>query len=149
MLAKIQGVFRLTRDIELKYTQDGKAIGRLGLVCSEKYGDKETVLFIDGTVFGKAAELINQYAGTKGTQIFLTGKLKTDQWEKDGQKYSKTVMIVEDFQFIDHKKDSERSQQSDPSNYNQPKHTDYQPRPQMPQATSGGLYDDMSEEIPF
>ena len=40
MLAKINGVFRLTRDAELKYTPTGVAIVKLGLACSEKFKDK-------------------------------------------------------------------------------------------------------------
>lgn len=100
MLAKISGVFRLTRDAELRYTASGVAILKVGLACSEKYKDKETQLFIDGTAFGKSGELINQYAGSKGTQIFIAGKLQTDMWEKDGQKQSKISIQIEDFQFL-------------------------------------------------
>jgi single-strand DNA-binding protein len=100
MLCKCQGVFRLTRDLELKYLSDGTPVAKLGLACSEKYKEKETQLFLEASIFGKASEILSQYAGTKGTQIFLTGKLKTEQWEKDGQKHSKIVMAIEDFQFI-------------------------------------------------
>ena len=110
MLAKIQGVFRLTKDLELKYLQDGTAVAKLGLACSEKFKEKETQLFLEASIFGKASEVLNQYAGSKGTQIFLTGKLKTEQWEKDGQKQSKTVMMVEDFQFLGSKQDGQAAQ---------------------------------------
>lgn len=108
MLASINGLFRLTRDAEVTVTEGGMSIVKLGLVCSEKYKEKETVLFIDGTAFGKAGEIINQYAGKKGTQIYLRGKLQTDQWEKDGEKKSKISMVVEGFDFVSdgRKKDS-------------------------------------------
>ncbi len=108
MLAKTQGLFRLIRDAELAYTQSGTAILKIGLACSEKYKDKETQLFLDATVFGKPAEIINQYAGAKGTQIFLSGKLQTETWEKDGKKNYKTVMIVEDFDFVSNKQSNEQ-----------------------------------------
>lgn len=100
MLAKVSGLFRLTRDAELKYSGSGTAVVKLGLACSEKFGDKESQLFIDATAFGKPAEIISQYAGSKGNQIFLVGKLQTDSWEKDGQKQFKTVMIIEGFDFV-------------------------------------------------
>jgi len=104
MLCKCCGLFRLTRDMELSYTASGMAIGKLGLACSEKYKDKETVLFLDATSFGKQAEILKQYAGTKGTQIYLTGKLQTDSWtDKEGNKKSKTVMIIEGFDFVSNK----------------------------------------------
>ena len=117
MLAKVQGVFRLTRDLELRYLQDGTPVAKLGLACSEKYKEKETVLFLEASVFGRVSEILNQYAGKKGTQIFLAGKLKTEQWEKDGQKHSKIIMIIEDFQFIDSKNDNtqQRNQSHQPT----------------------------------
>jgi len=109
-LAKISGLFRLTRDSELKYSQSGSAILKLGLACSEKFGEKETQLFIDATAFGKPAEIINQYAGEKGTQIFLTGKLQTESWEKEGVKQYKTSMIVESFDFVSKPKGEQQEQ---------------------------------------
>lgn len=101
MLAKIQGLFRLTRDAELKYANNGTAILKLGLACSEKFKDKETQLFLDATVFSKPAEIINQYAGNKGTQIFLCGKLETQTWDNnEGKKQYKNNMVVESFEFV-------------------------------------------------
>ena len=102
MLAKIQGLFRLTRDAELIYAQSGSAILKLGLACSEKYKEKETQLFIDAVAFGKAGELISQYSGQKGKQIFLTGKLQTEKWvdNASGQNRSKVSMVIEDFSFV-------------------------------------------------
>lgn len=106
-LARVSGMFRLTRDAELKYGQSGNAILKLGLACSEKFGDKETQLFIDATAFGKQAEIISTYAGAKGTQIFINGKLQTESWEKDGQRKSKTTMIIEGFDFVSNKGDAQ------------------------------------------
>ena len=101
MLAKINGVFRLTRDAELRYTQSGQALVKLGLACSEKFKDKETTLFIDAVAFSKPAELINQYAGRKGIQISLSGKLQTEQWvDQNQQKRSKISMTIESFEFL-------------------------------------------------
>ena len=101
MLAKVSGIFRLTRDAELKNTSSGMAIVKVGLACSEKYKDKETTLFIDATCFGKQAEVLNQYAGTKGTQIYIVGKLQTEQWQsKEGINKSKIAMMIEGFEFI-------------------------------------------------
>jgi single-strand DNA-binding protein len=157
MLAKIQGVFRLTRDLELKYLQDGTPVAKLGLACSEKFKEKETQLFLEASIFGKASEVLNQYAGAKGTQIFLTGKLKTEQWEKDGQKHSKVVMMIEDFQFIGSKDDNKSAQpqqqalqqeQQYPQNYNQ--NTAYKEKSkQMPDKNSLPEIDVDEDSIPF
>lgn len=102
-LPKTYGLFRLTRDAELKYSQSGSAILKMGLASSEKFGDKETQCFMDATAFGKMAEVISQYAGEKGTQIFLTGKIQTESWETDGQRRYKNSMIVEGFDFVSNK----------------------------------------------
>lgn len=101
-LPKTYGLFRLTRDSELRFSSEGKPILKMGLVASEKYSDRETQCFIDATVFGKMAETINTYAGEKGTQIFLTGKLQTETWvdQTSGQNRSKHSMIVEGFDFV-------------------------------------------------
>ena len=107
-LARVSGLFRLTREAELKYGQSGSAILKMGLACSEKFGEKESQLFIDATAFGKQAEIISQYAGAKGTQIFINGKLQTESWEKDGQRQSKTTMIIEGFDFVSNKGDTQR-----------------------------------------
>jgi len=110
-LPKINGLFRLTRDAELTYTQNGTGFTRLGLASSEKYKDKETQLFLDAVAFGKTGEIINQYAGTKGTQIFLSGKIQTDSWEKEGKKQYKTSMVVESFDFVSNKQQNQAPQQ--------------------------------------
>ncbi len=107
-LAKVNGLFRLTRDAELRFGNNGTAILKMGLACSEKFGDKETQLFIDATVFGKQAEIINEWAGTKGTQIFLSGKLQTETWvdQTNNQNRSKISMIVESFDFVSKGRDN-------------------------------------------
>ena len=74
-LPKIQNVFRLTREPELKYAQSGTALCKVGLACSEKYKDKETQLFIDGTAFNKTAEMLNTVQ--KGHRVLVVGKINT------------------------------------------------------------------------
>lgn len=120
-LPKTIGMFRLTRDAELKYSQSGSAILKMGLAASEKFGEKETQCFLDATVFGKQAEIISQYAGEKGTQIFLSGKMQTESWEKDGVKQYKNSMIVESFDFVSKpKSDSEKQAYQSPQQKTMP-----------------------------
>jgi len=143
MLAKITGLFRLTRDLELRYGTSGNAIAKLGLVCSEKFKDKETTLFLDAVAFSKSAEILNQYAGSKGTQLFLSGKLQTETWDKDGVKQYKNSMVIESFEFVGKKSDSQgqgNSQQQQQPQYNQQ-------QTQAPQQQTPPF--DESEQIPF
>ena len=112
MLPKISFLARLTRESETFATNEGMCITKVGLACSEKYGEKETVLFIDGTAFKKTAEMIAQIG--KGQRVFVTGKLQTDQWQdsESGQNRSKISMIIESFEFIEPKDQSQQPQNS-------------------------------------
>jgi single-strand DNA-binding protein len=71
----------------------------LGLAVNEKYKDKEEVLFVDVTVWGKNAETCAEYLH-KGSPVFVEGKLKLNTWEQDGQKRSKIDVTALSVQFL-------------------------------------------------
>jgi len=89
---------RFVRDIEMKYTNSGMAIGSFALAVNgrKKVGDswEDEANFIDCTLFGKQADALAKYL-VKGKQVAVTGRLKQDRWEKDGQKRSKLGVIVD------------------------------------------------------
>lgn len=105
---------RLTRDAELTYTNNGVAILKGGIADSRKYKGKEETSFFDYVMFGEKAEKLNQYM-LKGKQMALRGTDKQDRWEKEGQKHSKIVMIVDEVMFLDIKQatDNEKKQPFD------------------------------------
>ena len=97
----------LTRDPELRYMPNGKAIAKIGLAVSRTWTNdagekKEDVAFIDVDAFGRQAEVIGQYF-KKGRPILLEGRLKLDQWEDKNthQKQSKLKVVLESFSFLD------------------------------------------------
>lgn len=95
----------LTRNPEVKYTSKGTAIADFGLAINRTWKDesgqtKEEVTFVDITAYGRTAEVIGEHL-KKGRPILVEGRLKLDQWEKDGRKYSKLKVICESFQFLD------------------------------------------------
>lgn len=96
-------VGRLTRDSELKYTNTGYAVCNFSLAVNRKKrsGDQWTdeVSYFDVVLFGKRGEAIQQYLG-KGKQIAVSGELRQDRWEQDGQKRSKVVIVSSDIQFL-------------------------------------------------
>jgi len=94
-LNKVYLAGRLTRDPELKYTQSGLAMCKLGLAASHYYkgrdGEKkEDTLFIDVTVWDKQAEYLGQRL-RQGNPVLVEGRLRTDSWEDKttGQKRSR------------------------------------------------------------
>ena len=95
----------LTRDVELRHTQSGMALGKFGMAINRKWSQngeqKETTCFVDLTAWGKAAELLNQYV-KKGSPLFVEGRLEYSTWEsqEDGKKRSKLEVVVENFQFV-------------------------------------------------
>ncbi len=106
----------LTRAIELKYMPSGAAIARGAIATSHKYktqdgSQKEEVCFLDFKVFGKPAEIINQYV-KKGSKVMLIGRLVFEQWtDKDGGNRSRHTLRVEEFKFLD-----QNNQQPDKGN---------------------------------
>ena len=79
-------------------------IVKFSLATNENYKDKdgnkvEQTEWHNITVFGKQAGVISQYV-KKGQQLALTGKIKTDTWEKDGVKKYNTNVIMQSFEFI-------------------------------------------------
>jgi len=106
MYNKITLVGNLTRDIELRYTQGGSAIGSTGIATNRKWKSqtgeqKEEVMFVDITFFGRSAEIANQYL-RKGSKILVDGRLKLEQWNaQDGSKRSKHSVTVETMKMLD------------------------------------------------
>jgi len=105
MYNKVILMGNLTRDIEIRYSQSGSAIGNTGIAVNRKWKSqtgeqKEEVMFIDLTLFGRTAEIANQYL-RKGRQVLVDGRLSLDQWTaQDGSKRSKHAVIVENLQML-------------------------------------------------
>lgn len=159
MFNKIVLVGHLTRDIELRYTQSGAAIGSSGIAVTRKYtlnGEKrEETCFIDLTFFGKQAEVSNQYL-QKGSRLLVEGRLKFDQWtDNNGQNRSKHSVAVEVMEMLGEPKQSNQSyQQGGYSNQRPQQGTPKKPQQQKPPADNYEIdvdadkYDD-DETIPF
>ena len=96
----------LTRDPQLRYLPNQTAVVDIGLAVNHKYRtaageDREEVMFIDCTAFGKQAEVINQYC-QKGRPLLVEGRLKLDTWDdkQTGQKRSKHKVTIDNFQLL-------------------------------------------------
>ncbi len=98
---KVILVGTLGRDPEVKYAANGNAIANLNVATSEQWTDKASGQKQEKTewhrvvIFGKLAEIAGQYL-TKGSQVYLEGKLQTRKWQDQntGQdRYSTEVVI--------------------------------------------------------
>ena len=115
MLNKVLLIGNLTRDPELKQTNSGLQIAAFGLAVNRVWTDrnsgekKEDTMFIDISVFGRAAETAHQYLH-KGSRALIEGRLKLDQWtDQNGQKRSKHSVDADNVTFLDRKGDRENS----------------------------------------
>ena len=133
-------VGRLTRDAEMKYTSAGMAIASCAVAVNTSRKDAQgnwtdEANFFDVTIFGKTAETLKPYL-IKGKQIAVTGHLKQDRWEKDGQKFSKVSIVADAVELLGDKKSGEPAPQS---TYAQ----QYQQQQQAP------AQQEFPEDIPF
>jgi len=116
--------------------------------------NKQEVMFIDITVFGRSAEIANQYL-RKGRKVLIEGRLVLDQWvDQTGQKRSKHSIVAEKVQFMESKNsgDDMGGGYTQPNSYQQPA-PQPQPQPQMQQTQNQNnnipSIDIDDEEIPF
>lgn len=89
---------RLTRDVELRSTANGKSVGNFSLAIN-KNGGREGVDFLDFVVWEKRAEAMSKYL-EKGNLVLIEADANVESWEKDGQKRSKVVFNVQNFHFV-------------------------------------------------
>jgi single-strand DNA-binding protein len=127
----------LTRDVELRYSASGMAFAKSAIAVSHKFTSngekKESVLFLDFTVFGKSAETFNQYV-RKGNKVALIGRLDFEQWtDNNNQKRSKHTLSVDSFEFLT-PRDTNNAQNNQNGGYSAPVQQNqaqsYQPQPQ-------------------
>ncbi len=123
----------LGKDIEVRYTQSGKAIGSFPLPVKQGYGEHEKTSWVDVKILGDRAEKVRQFL-TKGKEVTVSGEFVYEQWEKEGVKHGKPVLIMQSIDFHGGKQDSGQSSQGAKAGQGS------QP------AQSGGGYDD---DLPF
>ena len=105
-LNKVMLIGNLTRDPEVRYTPKGTAVADIGLAINRYYqsenGERqEETTFVDVTLWGKQAELAQQYLH-KGRPVYIEGRLQMDTWDDKatGQKRSKIKIVCENMQFL-------------------------------------------------
>ncbi len=115
MLNKVQLIGRLGKDPETKTLSTGSMVCNLTLATTEKWTDKsgekqEATEWHNVAVWGKLADLCNKYL-SKGSMIYVEGKIKTEVYEKDGQKKYTTRIIASSVQFLVTKRQDEQPSQ--------------------------------------
>lgn len=100
-------VGRLTRPVDLRYTQTGIAYGSFTLAVNRKYKNKDgehEADFINCVIWKKGAELLANYT-QKGSLIGVSGPIQTRSYDnQQGQRVYVTEVLVENFDFLESRK---------------------------------------------
>lgn len=116
MLNDVKLSGNLTKDIELKKTQNGKTYTKFSLAVRR---DKDHTDFINCAAWGKTAELIKQYYGHKGNFIIVSnGSLTTSSYEGKNGKVSVTEVLVNNIDFYPSGNKTQRDDSHSPSEPN-------------------------------
>lgn len=125
---------RLTKDAEIRYSNEGKAVARFDFAVNRKFkreGEADADFF-SCVAFGKIAETFEKCMVGKGTKLLIEGEVRNNNYtNKDGQKVYGTQVVVNSFEFCESKGQAEPSAQP-------AQETDFMRIP-----------DNISDELPF
>ncbi len=105
-LNKVQIIGNLGADPEMRFTASGQAVATFNVAVNRRYqtrdGERrEETEWVRCVAWARLAETTSQYL-TKGSQIYLEGRLQTRQWEdREGQRRYTTEVVANDVQFLD------------------------------------------------
>lgn len=127
---------RLGQDPEVRHTAGGTAVANLSLAVGWKSKDNEGVEWVRVVLFNRTAEVAGEYL-TKGSRVFISGRMQTKKWtDRDGNDRYTTEIVGNQLQMLDSKGDGQRSE----------------PRrqPQGQSTPTGGRdADSLEDDIPF
>ena len=98
MLNRVVLIGRLTKDVDLRYTQSGKAVANFTLAVDRNFS-KEATDFIRILAWGGQAENCDKYL-SKGKLAAVDGRLQISTYEKDGVRHTSAEVIADSVQFL-------------------------------------------------
>ena len=146
-LNKVMLIGRLGRDPEIRYSQDGRAVGNFSMATSQQWSDRDSGEKKERTdwhrvvIFGRLAEICSQYL-SKGRLVYIEGRLQSRSYEQDGVTKYITEVVANDMQMLESKNAAPYADTSAPS-YNSAGPSS---APQSPSSSGGNEFDD---DIPF
>ena len=122
MINRVVLVGRLTRDVELRYTTSGAAVGTFSLAVNRQFtnanGERETD-FINAVIWRKSAENFANFT-SKGSLVAVEGRLQTHNYEnQQGQRVYVTEVIVDNFSLLESRAESEQRRNQNNNNQSQ------------------------------
>lgn len=161
MINRVVLVGRLTRDVDLKYTQSGAAVGQFSMAVNRQFtnanGDREAD-FINCVIWRKSAENFANFT-KKGSLVGVDGRLQTRNYEnQQGQRVYVTEVVVDNFSLLESRTTTEQRQgegtnqnfdNSRPSGFPSPNRPNTDPNQADPFANHGKPLDISDDDLPF
>lgn len=127
---------RLGKDPETRYTSSSSAVVSFSLAVGWKSKEREGVEWVTVVAFDKLGEICAEYL-RKGSQVFVSGRLRTEKYQdKNGEMRHSTKIVAERMQMLGGKRDADAAPQ-----HAEPRHT--------PRAPVVPVTDDFGDDIPF
>ena len=107
MLNHIVLMGRLTRDVELRYTQSQIPVASMRIAVDRDFGrgDERQTDFIDVVAWRQTAEFVNKYFH-KGSMIVVSGRLQMRDWtDRDGNKRTSAEVVADNVYFGESRRD--------------------------------------------
>lgn len=153
MINKVILVGNVGQDPEVRSLETGVKVARVRLATSERIFNRQTNETTEHTewhtvtLWRNLAEVVDKYV-RKGSQLYIEGRLRSREWERDGQKHYATEIVADELKLLGRRQDNAPAQQGDyqqpayqqpaqqGGGYQQPTQGDYQGGYQQP--TQGG-----------
>lgn len=89
---------RIAREIEIRQTQTGKAVGNFSVAVDKGFGENKSADFFRVQAWEKTADFVAKYF-SKGKEILIEGRMESREYDKDGQKVTVWELIAERVEF--------------------------------------------------
>ena len=104
MLNKIILQGRMTKQCELRYTQNQKAVGTFSLAVERDFSKEKQTDFFNIVVWGNTAEFVSKYTD-KGSMVIVSGRLTNREWnDSNGNKRITTEIVADNVYFAESKR---------------------------------------------
>lgn len=91
---RVELIGNLTKDPQVKCTQNGKAVAFFTIAVNDGYGENKKTYYPNIVVWGKAAETCGNIL-KKGSKVGINGKITTRSYDKDGQAHYVTEVVAD------------------------------------------------------
>lgn len=147
MLNLAQVIGRCGKDPEVRFSGNGNAVCNLSVATTEKWKDRdgnpqERTEWHRISCFGKTAENVGKYV-SKGSLLYVSGRLQTRSYEKDGSTRYSTDIVADNIRFLSPKSEGNGGERRASSSGDDNRMGDGSSHP------ASGVADDSDDQIPF